>query len=171
MYKKIILLVLAFLFYCHIPTPVAANSLDPANMQANLCIGGISLGSSLSYVKQIYGTPTKISHFTENGSEVISYDYNNLFLVTTYVTPTGNTWVNYVQCKESNLSTPNGIKVGMSLKKAQQLFKNMLQPVSIYEASVLPPGYSYYYYCDGAFEFRLSIDEGIIHSIELIYTE
>jgi hypothetical protein len=87
---------------------------------SELNIGGIIPSSTLQYVEQVYGTPTKVS--TEpyrNGYYYKIYDYGNgLFGAIAITKGTGsNNYVWGVYCKESNLATPSGFRVGMPFSK------------------------------------------------------
>ncbi|WP_196590536.1 hypothetical protein [Pectinatus frisingensis] len=81
---------------------------------------GGNIGTSLDYVEQIYGQPTKQSTGTyHNEVQYITYDYNDLFSVNAYYTLNGfnsGTYVDGIVCREGNLSTPSGFAVGMPFK-------------------------------------------------------
>lgn len=71
-----------------------------------IAIGGVGPGCTADYVKSVYGEPST----TESHTGGVSYNYNGGFIVSF---DEGMTQVLSATCTTDNLSTPDGVSVGM----------------------------------------------------------
>lgn len=77
-----------------------------------IAVGGVSSGCTIDYVEGVYGQPTASEHVTsDTGVNYIEYNYENHLLVG--FRESDATTV-YVTCTSDNLSTPDGVAVGMT---------------------------------------------------------
>ena len=84
--------------------------------RSELALGGITIGASINSVQRIYGAPTKIEYedFSMWGGQTRFYTYyygNGSYSVTT---TNGLGVVGVATTANNGISTPAGIKVGMS---------------------------------------------------------
>lgn len=84
-----------------------------------MSVGGVGYGTSLGYVKEIYGEPVDKKIFTGDGVRVVTWIYSEYFSVTARTfaedtTPEDNLQVVGYSLKTNALSTPAGLTVGMS---------------------------------------------------------
>ena len=128
-------------------------------------IGGIRYGVSLAYVEQVYGKPTKVT--TEpyrNGYYYKVYDYGNgLFGAIAITNGNGKDYVEGVYCKESNLTTPSGFKVGMPFSTVTAKYPAPRPSRNTKDSSL----YDYsYYVMHGIGDMTFTVDrKGIIRRI------
>lgn len=134
--------------------------------ESELYIGGIGIGTSLDYVEKIYGEPTSKEPFKNYLGTGITYNYNDFFLVSALYTKSNNTYVNYITCKESILSTPSGFAVGVPYAKVTEKYGK----VSILTPEItknLNKNYIYYEHYIGLLFMRFAVDKnGIIQEID-----
>lgn len=155
--KKSIFLLLAIL--CISTTTCFAYGI-PRN---DMAIGGIAYGTSMDYVKQIYGTPTKITYADGewHTGKLIVYNYNDKFIVSGSVRT--NTVVSIV-CTEKGLSTPGGLAVGMKYDIVKKIYGNGGRMDLLVKRP--SDGYKYYYYSNATNEIQFIVDkQGIIQKI------
>lgn len=104
-----------------------AHSMPPSE----LVVGGISLGSTLGYVKSVYGKPEQINRSINPIADV--HVYRAQYVYGPLLTIAGRTFGNgpknekdynvyELSLKANNLSTPSGIKVGMPYPMVVRLF-------------------------------------------------
>lgn len=110
-----------FLFCLAVVFPVQALAYPATMARSEFVIGGIPLYSSFEYVQQIYGTPSNVKTKPYHGENYwCLYDYNGLFgvfgITKNSEDPSEDGVVWGVTCKESNLTTPSGFRVGMPFK-------------------------------------------------------
>ena len=84
-----------------------------------MSVGGVGYGTSLGYVKEIYGEPVDKKFFTGDGVRVVTWIYSEYFSVTARTfaedtTPEDGLQVVGYSLKTNALSTPAGLTVGMS---------------------------------------------------------
>ena len=84
-----------------------------------MSVGGVGYGTSLAYVKEIYGEPVDKKIFTGDGVRVVTWIYSEYFSVTARTsvddtTPEDELKVVGYSLKTNALSTPAGLTVGMS---------------------------------------------------------
>lgn len=98
---------------------------------SELAVGGISLGSTLGYVKSVYGEPAQTENFSfPIGSSRMyraTYVYGPLLTISGRILssspPEEQEYAVYeVALQANNLSTPSGITVGMPYSKVVALF-------------------------------------------------
>ena len=92
-----------------------------------MSVGGVGYGTSLGYVKEIYGEPVDKKIFTGDGVRVVTWIYSEYFSVTARTsaedtTPEDNLQVVGYSLKNNSLSTPAGLTVGMSYHKVVMLW-------------------------------------------------
>ena len=92
-----------------------------------MSVGGVGYGTSLGYVKEIYGEPVDKKIFTGDGVRVVTWIYSEYFSVTARTfaedtTPEDNLQVVGYSLKNNSLSTPAGLTVGMSYNKVVMLW-------------------------------------------------
>ena len=76
-----------------------------------IAVGGVGPGCTIAYVEGVYGQPTASDYVTsDTGVNYIEYNYENHLLVG--FQESDSTAV-YVTCTSDNLSTPDGVAVGM----------------------------------------------------------
>lgn len=124
--KRILMICFTVLLLCQVT--VFAQKMPDEEM----CIGGMTLGCTIEYVKNIYGEPSerkwtedwryaKINHY------YVTYDYTPSFSVTGL--PMGKSdeeeyaaKVAYITLKDNSLSTPSGITVGLPYQSVVSMF-------------------------------------------------
>jgi len=90
-------------------------------------VGGVGAGCTLGYVKSIYGEPKEKRWFNSDGVRGVTYKYSNTFSVTGR---TGNQdpraeddlIVVGFSLKDSSLSTPSGLTVGIPYETVAGMF-------------------------------------------------
>lgn len=122
--KKFFTLVTALLFVLS----TAQAEIYPHMMPLEeMSVGGVGYGTSLGYVKEIYGEPVDKKIFTDDGVRVVMWIYSEYFSVTARTsaddtTPEDNLPVVGYSLKTNALSTPAGLTVGMSYHKVVMLW-------------------------------------------------
>ena len=161
--KKSIFLLLAIL--CISTTTCFAYGI-PRN---DMAIGGVTLGTSLDYVKQIYGSPT--SSYYEEGDymtgKIAVYSYNQMFVIYagTKNHPEGRVYS--VICRDKGLSTPAGFAVGMKFDIVKKIYgypnetKYPINPVE---------GCRHYEYNTGSYNMQFAIDSNKIIRQIVVYS-
>lgn len=157
--KKSLFLLLAIL--CISTTTCFAGNIP----RHDIAIGGISYGTSMNYVKQIYGTPTKITYADGewHTGKLIAYNYNDKFIVEGVVK---NNTVDFIVCREKGLSTPGGLAVGMKYDIAKKIYGEgqRLDLIKGYHQD----GYKHYSYGSFGINMELVVDkQGIINEIKI----
>ena len=77
-----------------------------------IAVGGVSPGCTIDYVEGVYGQPMASERVvSDTGVNYIEYNYENHLLVG--FQESDSTAV-YVTCTSDNLSTPDGVAVGMT---------------------------------------------------------
>ena len=121
-------------------------------------IGGIGIGTSLDYVKQVYGQPTEQKNYRNYLGQGIEYNYNNLFIVDAAIKQNGDTYVSYITCKAGNLKTPSGFAVGTPYKNVTDKYSKF----SMIEKN----GFKIYTHFNGALYMEFKVDkQGLIKEI------
>ncbi|MBR1645874.1 MAG: hypothetical protein IJ685_03755 [Selenomonadaceae bacterium] len=120
--KKIFLFA-TFLFFVTTFAQVSANSMPISEM----CVGGVGYGSSLGYVKKIYGEPVDKTFFTGEGVRVVTWIYSEYFSVAARTgaedfSPEENLPVVGFSLKNNSLSTPSGLTVGMNYNEVVKMW-------------------------------------------------
>ena len=92
-----------------------------------MSVGGVGYGTSLGYVKEIYGEPVDKKIFTGDGIRVVTWIYSEYFSVTARTsdddtTPEENLQVVGYSLKTNSLSTPAGLTVGMIYNEVVKLW-------------------------------------------------
>jgi hypothetical protein len=98
---------------------------------SELAVGGVTLGSTLGYVKSVYGEPSQVE--TSSNPMGSSRMYRAVYVYGPLLTISGRTLgdgteneneyaVYEVALRANNLSTPSGIMVGMPYSKVVALF-------------------------------------------------
>lgn len=147
---------------CQIPVFAFYKTID----EEEINIGGISIGSSLDYVEQIYGTPTSKKNFDDIMGNGEIYYYNNKLIISALNTKNGTTYVNDIVCRESNLTTPSGFAVGTSYENVLKKYKKV-EPLSKDRVNNYKQNYIYYEHTCGNLYMRFTVDKkGIIQEIE-----
>lgn len=98
--------VFAFVFLMTVLVGTVGHASDLANNQ--FAIGGISPSCTMDYVESVYGTPSNQYTKYTDGQYITTYNYGDALLVYGI-----RGYVISVACSESNLSTPDGVTVGM----------------------------------------------------------
>ncbi|OUO40974.1 hypothetical protein B5F82_02735 [Megamonas hypermegale] len=138
--------------------------------RSDMVIGGITMGSSLDYVEQVYGLPNK-SYYGEGDwitGESLIYEYvngNNLFKVVAGTKGNFNRIVYSITCREKGLSTPSGLSVGMNFSEVKKLYG---KGSAIKKDMAVSPidKCSYYEYNSGSNIMQFAVDsDGIIRQI------
>ena len=115
--KKFFVLVTALLFAM---LSTAQAEIYPHMMPLEeMSVGGVGYGTSLGYVKEIYGESVDKEIFTGDGVRVVTWIYSEYFSVTARtsdddITPEDGLKVVGYSLKTNALSTPAGLTVGMS---------------------------------------------------------
>ena len=120
--KKIFLLT-TILFFMTSFAQVSANSMPISEM----CVGGVGYGSSLGYVKKIYGEPVDKINFTGDGVRIVTLIYSEYFSVTARTgaedfSPEDDLPVVSFSLKNNSLSTPSGLTVGMNYNEVVKMW-------------------------------------------------
>ena len=123
--KKLFALATALLF---VMLSTAQAEIYPHCMPLEeMSVGDVGYGTSLGYVKKIYGEPVDKKIFTGDGVRVVTWIYSEYFSVTARTsaedtTPEDNLQVVGYSLKNNSLSTPAGLTVGMSYHKVVMLW-------------------------------------------------
>lgn len=137
--------------------------------RTDMAIGGVTLGSSLNYVKQIYGPPT--SFYYEDGDyitgKIAVYSYNQMFVIyaRTRNQPAG--MIDSIICRDKGLSTPAGFAVGMNFDIVKKIYgypyesKYPVNPVS---------GCKHYGYNNGSYNMEFAVDSKKIIRQIVVYS-
>lgn len=139
--------------------------------RGDIAIGGVTVGTSLDYVEQIYGKPTA-SYYGEGDymyGKTIIYNYNQMFVVYAASKGNQNRKIFSIICREKGLSTPGGLAVGMKFAIAKKIYGS---PLSVNKNTTVNPvdGCRAYQYNSGSINMQFSVDkEGIIRQI-VIYS-
>ena len=107
-------------------------------------IGGISFGSSMEYVIEIYGEPSSKEEHIEENSAILTYNYNNKLLISA-ATFNGKYHVETVTITADNLATPSGFSVGHPYADVENTYSKIppLDKIEI-KRHGLDPDYVYY---------------------------
>lgn len=90
---------------------------------ADLILGGIGQDSSLWYVAQVYGQPTRNTSRSDKYGTFTTYNYNDQFIVTEKETAfTGKKFIYEIVCREDNLQTQSGLHVGLNYSTVQHTY-------------------------------------------------
>ena len=92
-----------------------------------MSVGGVGYGTSLGYVKEIYGEPVDKKFFTGDGVRVVTWIYSEYFSVTARTSDDDTTLEENLQVvgyslKNNSLSTPAGLTVGMIYNEVVKLW-------------------------------------------------
>ena len=123
--KKFFTVATALLF---VMLSTAQAEIFPHNMPLEeMSVGGVGYGTSLAYVKEIYGEPVDKEIFIGDGVRVVTWIYSEYFSVTARTfaedeTPEDALKVVGFNLKTDALSTPAGLTVGMSYNKVVMLW-------------------------------------------------
>ena len=129
----------------------------------DIAIGGIGIGTSMDYVKQVYGEPSSISYGYEYPyGDTVTYNYNDLLEITGAIR-TGDVYA--ISCKEKRLSTPGGIAVGMKYGIVKKIYGigRRLDLNSYFKDD----GYKHYEYNYGPRNIVFVVNDGIIRKINI----
>ena len=107
-------------------------------------IGGISFGSPMEYVIEIYGEPSSKEEHIEENSAILTYNYNNRLLISA-ATFNGKYHVETVTITADNLATPSGFSVGHPYADVENTYGKIppLDKIEI-KSHGLDPDYVYY---------------------------
>jgi hypothetical protein len=111
MWKRILSLIFAFVF--SLAALCFADQIPLGNDEAS--IGGVKLGSSMDYVRSIYGVPSgQAFGYDSFRNSVTIYNYGDTFYLYVYE-GNGKSYINELLTTANNgLKTPMGVTVGMS---------------------------------------------------------
>ncbi|MBR2142197.1 hypothetical protein [Anaerovibrio sp.] len=95
--------------------------------ESEMYIGGVGPDCTLAYVRSIFGDPQEKKWFNNEGFRGVRYIYSPAFSVTARVgaddpTPENDLKVTNVNLKDSNLSTPSGLTVGIPFQTVAGMF-------------------------------------------------
>ncbi len=146
------------------------TSLSTRFPRSDMAIGGISLGGSIQYVEQIYGAPTKsyidLDMSDYSHGKTVAYNYNDKFIV--YAGNSGQ-HIDSIICRESGLSMPGGIAVGMKYSIVKKIYGGGRHLEDDFIVQKIDKTNSYAYNA-GTWNLQFSVDsEGIIRQI-VIYS-
>ena len=101
----------------------SANSMPVSEMY----VGGVGYGTSLGYVKEIYGEPVDKRTFTGDGVRIVAWIYSEYFSVTARTgaddfSPEEDLPVVSFTLKNNSLSTPSGLTVGMNYNEVVKMW-------------------------------------------------
>lgn len=163
---KSIIMIVMFLFIC-MTTSFASI---PRN---DMVIGGITIGSSLDYVEQVYGSPNELYYGDGDWltGQSLTYKYvngNNLFKVVAGTKGNSNRRVYSIVCRERGLYTPKGLSVGMNFNEVKKIYGN---GTSLKKNMVVLPidKCRYYEYNSGSNSMQFTVDSNnIIRQIAIV---
>ena len=114
--KKSLLLTVLLTFLCC----ATCSAIIPTS---ELAIGGIITSNNQSYVRSVYGAPTKMEYLTTPNSQTnndVTYTYGNSFIIRFY-----NDYAMSIITKGNNgISTPSGIHVGSTFNEVKKFYGN-----------------------------------------------
>ncbi len=120
--KRLLMICFAVLLLCQ-ATAFAQNM-----PREELYIGGVGVGCTLGYVKEIYGEPKEVQKETgQRGAIIVKYVYSDAFKVigrTNERNPQAEEEITVVSAilNDNSLSTPSGFTVGMPYATVAQMF-------------------------------------------------
>ena len=136
-----------------------------------IALGGISIDSSLKYVKSIYGTPIHIN--TYNNGQRWELKYGDGFLVQASSRSgenyeEGTYYVDQVVVnKDNGIATPDGVRVGMKESVIESTYG---EPFSVHQRD----GLSFYWYFDDSGKDKLlefGVLDGVIRSMRCVQAD
>lgn len=174
MMKRIFLVVFVFcLMFASTALGRPYNACYTNNITASdIIFGGITRGTSLAYVEQVYGKPTKIFNNDRNPRHYyVTYAYGNLhdkhLWVTAIKRDDGTTFVTTINCEAGNLATNSGLRVGMPVSK---IVKRFGTPSRITLAG--PSGDKCYSYTDDTNNLLFLVNPaGVVKSVGLSWND
>ena len=121
---KVSVLSCFFMLMCVLTSTCFAHYSDKEPLpNSEVALGGITLGSTMDYVKSIYGEPDETGWTTDTfGNRTLYHRYGNGFylLEGTYG---GGSSINELTSKANNgLATPSGITVGTTLDTVKSIY-------------------------------------------------
>ena len=156
---------MALLLCCLWLLQPAAFALHKSIDEAEINIGGIGIGTSLDYVEEIYGPPTKKESFKNYMGTGVVYNYKDLFLISALYTKRNTTYVDSIICREGNLKTPSGFAVGTDYADVLKKY-GKVPPLPADHVTNYKKEYQYYQYPCGALGMIFVVDsKNIIQEI------